>query len=341
MNYLEQADQDLRDAEEADRKRQLIAGIGQALAAAASARGLARVGKSPDLSQFQNISEASSRALSDAVTRRRKAQAEEQDATKQKEDARAQAIANAAKERAAALEKQSDREARAEEKAQDRAFQKAQQEASLRQQKELAEASRGLEKEKLAAQAKPAEVKLSPQETSRQRTVGEEVGNYQTKGGRKAVEDSLAKLESIATKLEDPKNSRLTGTIVDKAAAILGAQDLRDTLAPDQLALKQQVKDAVLPGLKAMFPGATSDTELKTFMELTWDDRLSPKENAAKIRARLPQLRSRMESLEALSGSPTTSVAPSVYPKTVRKGNQSATVSNSSEEEEARSEGWQ
>lgn len=298
MNYLEQAEEDLRREEEADKKRQLIAGIGQALAAAASARGLARVGKSPDLSQFQNISEASSRALSDAVTRRRKAQAEEQEAARQKEESRAQAIANAAKERVAALEKQSDREARAEEKAQDRAFQKAQQEASLRQQKELAEASRGLEKEKLAAQVKKEDTGTKAQQAMDVEFAKEEA-RTKSEGGLATSYKNLDLLKSSQAKLHASKE----GGLIDRAQGALTQMfpTAASVVAPETVKTQEDIETAVQGSLRPILGGQFAAVEAARILKNAYNPALGDDVNAEKLKPAIQEIENIIKNKEAAS----------------------------------------
>ncbi len=96
MNYLDQANQDLQDIEEANKRQQIIAAIGRALGTAASAQGLARVGKTADTSAYDQISNNASSAVSSAIANKRSAAKEqaklEADAQEANKKAAAQAI---------------------------------------------------------------------------------------------------------------------------------------------------------------------------------------------------------------------------------------------------------
>lgn len=111
-------------------------------------------------------------------------------------------------------------------------------------------------------------------------------------GGRDAYESGMKRLDSALSKLEKMKDSS-----TDKLFARLG----ENALSSEQLSVQQDIADAVLPALKATFPGNTSDAELRTLARSFVDFRLSPKENVKNIKAKMEGLSAKAATKEALA----------------------------------------
>lgn len=111
-------------------------------------------------------------------------------------------------------------------------------------------------------------------------------------GGKDAYESGVKRLDSALSKLENMKEGML-----DKTRARFG----ENALSEDQLSVQQDIADAVLPALKATFPGNTSDAELRTLAKSFVDFRLSPKANAANVRAKMEGLAAKAATKEGLA----------------------------------------
>lgn len=316
-------DVDVEAIADQSKQDQLVAGLGGALSQLGSAESISRGGPAPDRSFYADMADSAKNRVAEAIKARRLGQ----DSMLESDKAMYSMDREAAE--------------------QDRLAKKADQENKFRQQEiDLKKMSLGAAE--AAARNKP--VPLSAGDVSKDREIGKEVANYQASGGRKTIDVSLNSLRKLADQLD--KNEGLTGGIGQFAIEALPGRTpdmVRKFTSPKVSSMKQDIEKAVLPGLKALFPGATSNVELQTFKELSFDPLLSDKENAEKLRSEIARLQSKADSMDALSNElkakgTTKDFAPaavSSYPKKVRDAaGRSATVNSIEEEQEAAAEGF-
>lgn len=203
----------------------------------------------------------------------------------------------------------------------------------------------------------PKPEKPTMTQESYEKESGTDLANWKNQGGSEAADATINKLKTLANTLEKSKEGDISGGMAARLAPLAGGygETVRDVANPNSKAFKQAVASTALPGMKVLFPGTTSDRELRTFLELSFDSALHPIENARKLREQIHLLEVRRNALQtmeksfkqsgrtytpdnqrATSGAPT-----SVYPKTVTNAaGATTTVENAKEEQEAAAEGF-
>lgn len=111
-------------------------------------------------------------------------------------------------------------------------------------------------------------------------------------GGRESFNSGVNRLNSAMEKL-----SKMSDSWGSRGRARFG----ENALSSEQLSVQQDISDAVLPALKATFPGNTSDAELRTLAKSFVDFRLSPQENIKNIQAKIGDLKAKAATKEQIA----------------------------------------
>lgn len=123
-------------------------------------------------------------------------------------------------------------------------------------------------------------------------------------GGRDKFNAGLSRLENIQKTLEGSEDSML-----DKIRA-RGGEPL---LSSDQLKIKQDALNAILPVLKTQLGNNPTEGERNAMLNSVYDPRLSPKQNAANIKQKIDEWRTDAANRDSLSSkyfkTPTTSAS--------------------------------
>lgn len=158
---------------------------------------------------------------------------------------------------------------------------------------------RALTEAKTAAQASRGP-DLTPGQKAEDISFGRQMVDYDKNGGSATVRQSIQALNSLADELEN--RTDLSGTLGQKAIELAPTSELSDklrkVLTPEAAGVKQKIQALVLPGMKAMFPGAISNKESELFTNLSYSDTLSGKENAAKLRDQVKKLEAQADLMD-------------------------------------------
>jgi len=121
--------------------------------------------------------------------------------------------------------------------------------------------------------------------------IGVDYSKFITAGGMANAEEKLRKLEEAAKKLEDGKIKTGTGGLsIATGVPFVEAKKILSRTHPELKALMDDVEGAV--NLKQALDSAFSDAAAAQVMSRAFDANLSPKQNAAKIRSVINELRS-------------------------------------------------
>lgn len=340
MSYLEEVNKDLEEENQADNRRQVIAAIGQAINAAMTARGNARVGRGVDSSPFQAISQSSSSSLANATANRRKAKKEQEDRQAEEQASKAKALAEAVSKREEAqAKKEIEDQKNIREVAKDSASaaQKAEELDLKRQELDLkAKEIEAIKNNKAQDRLNAEQAKKDSLSEQRSYAEAQKAEDRTYKEGLKAAELDIKKktvLTEIENRRQNIKNNLATAQKMIKENGTFEAfgshnqilDGLMDAIAtdmaklqdPDSVARPSEVemvkKSLVSPGF-----GNANSTAADILNK--FESRINDTANTAyKVRGIAP---------------------PSVYPKTVTNGKQQATVSDEAEEKDAAAKGF-
>ncbi len=345
----------------ADAKRQrLIAGIGEALSGAATAESRSRGGQASDPSMFRNMSSDAGELVKQAILAKQRQgqdlaqqmQMNSQAGQESRDILKSKMGQKDLESELTRREAQTGKESEAAKLARDRLSEDSRHNKSTEEiarenkqaQMDARQAALDMKQAQMEAKQASAETKQSPFEKTQDTEAAKVLTEFRSGGGKASIDTAVNSLEKIAKKLE---TSDMTGGIGQRfLSAVPGGEHIRKATSPDITATMQEIQAAVLPGLKAMFPGAISNAEAERFVALSFDPSLSGKENARKLRAQVATFQDRASVLSAMDkqARETGSVAgfkPEFTPKRVMndKG-QTATVRTPEEEAEAAAEGF-
>ncbi len=129
------------------------------------------------------------------------------------------------------------------------------------------------------------------------KTFAKDYSEWNAGGGYAGVQKQLNALEGAAKTLESQDGANFTGPGGGLASAI----GIRAYTNPKAEALKQSVEQAVQNSLRATLGSQFTEKEGARIMKNSYDDRLSPAQNVAKIRATIQELDSIAQSKDAAS----------------------------------------
>ncbi len=199
------------------------------------------------------------------------------------------------------------------------------------------------------AAANPLNKLLSPAEKKIDETAGKDYSDYFAAGGYAGVDKNLKGLEHAKGLLAKPENA--TGTWKG-----LLPKPVRDFVQPGLSTAEDDVKGAVQASLRQTLGAQFTEKEGQAIFERAFNPRLSAEENIRRIDSVANEIRSqakaKQDAGEALqkrgtlkgynaTGGLVGGTQPPQFPMTVKKGNQTATVSNPQELKEAAAEGYQ
>ncbi len=280
-----------------DRKQKVISSIGQALSGLATADSGSRGGYQSDTSHFQRLADSATGQADAQKAKRAKIESIIQEqALRSKfgdEDFDKLKFAQGSKQSADKL-----------------AEDKRQFDAKMAADKNMFDTRMKADKEQSASRIPAAAEAPKPTVGSAQvdKEFAKSLVDYEGHGGDVALQQSIKNLEQVSRELKDPKNAELTGGPGQQAMEVVGnvrpfgfgvkADTLRGMFSPDVKATQQKIQQAVLPGMKALFPGAISNQEAEMFTQLSWDPQLSPAQNASKLESQLTTLKQKAKAMK-------------------------------------------
>lgn len=285
MNYLDQANQDLQDEQEADKRRQIIAAIGRALGTSASAQGLARVGKTTDTSVYDTISSNSSKSVSDAIANKRAAA---------KEQAKLEADAQEANRKAITqqLQDKTEQEAKAQEQAR-RAAKDAADAAAKAQEFDLKKQELELKKQDSAANRSAKAAEQQALRDAKQETVStkaqlaqdvqfaKEEATKASEGGDASIQKNLGLLKNAQSQLQGSKEGGLFDRV--QGALTKTFPTATSVIAPGTAKLQKDIESAIQGTLKPILGSAYTEAEGQRILGNAYDAALGDDVNAQRL----------------------------------------------------------
>lgn len=291
LQSLEQAknNDDVQKAQDEAKRTAIITAIGRALSTAANAKAQSRGGAALDLSPYDALDASGRQGVQDAHSAQNQKVSDIIQANQLRQSFGAEDRAN---QELGIKKSESDRKVKND--ATDSEFKKAQ--LDLLKNK-LAEDT-SIKQQNIELKSQQQSNGISEAEKAFEKTSAQDLANWKSQGGAKAADLSINRLESIRDKLRSSEGQSLSGGFVNRASSLFGesGKNIRELVNPQTTSTSQEIGSAALPGMKAMFPGQTSDRELKTFMELSFDPRLSPEENAKKLDGQINVLKAKRDS---------------------------------------------
>lgn len=124
---------------------------------------------------------------------------------------------------------------------------------------------------------------------------------YLAQGGDSVANKSIRDLELIKQTLLSEKGRDLSGTFADKNAAVAGnlpawmggkaAVALSERGRPDLIKVKGRLQQIGFKGMKTVFGGRISNTEVQLYTAAVWDSRLPPQDNAERVDTMINQIK--------------------------------------------------